>query len=341
MDIKNAYRKLVKLSDQLEHMSAFLGENTKVMRNAKEKARQINSDERQHLERLAEQVNVATEQMRGRMSKIEPLVVLLEQKCSALRTQLERDQQEHELERTTQNEQIEAKVQSLAEASGASAAVEAELAGRTEQADMFTNQRNEAQSRLTELNERLQEVKERMESNELTIANRSNEIKANELLAAETQRLAGETEIKTASSLEALNAESVELVNQRNQKRALLRHETTELSRVILELEEENVERKKRLNRAEFDVELCKGEERHIRQTFDEKRAIMHEIEKELNELDDIIAGQNCQLEIGEFLESKKLEGNNWKFIKKNAKQTMKKNNLNNLNKVKQLVMMR
>ena len=116
MDTKNAYRKLVKLSDQLEHMSAFLAENTNVMRNAKEKARQINSDERQHLDRLTEQVSAASGQMRERMSVIEPLVVSLEQKCSALRNQLGRDQQEHELERTTQNEQIE--VQSLAETPG-------------------------------------------------------------------------------------------------------------------------------------------------------------------------------------------------------------------------------
>ena len=302
MDTKNAYRKLVKLSDQLEHMSAFLAENTNVMRNAKEKARQINSDERQHLERLTEQVSAASGQMRERMSVIEPLVVSLEQKCSALRNQLGRDQQEHELERTTQNEQIEAKVQSLAEASGASAAVEAELIGRTEHADMFTKQRDEAQTRLNELNERLREVKERMESNEMSIANQRNNIETNQHLAAERQRLAVETETKTALSLETMNAESVEQVNRRNQQRAHLRHECTELSRVILELEEENVERKKRLNRAEFDVELCKGEERHIRQTFDEKQAIMNEIEKELDELDDIIAGQNRQLEIGELL---------------------------------------
>ena len=114
MDTKNAYRKLVKLSDQLEHMSAFLAENTNVMRNAKEKARQINSDERQHLERLTEQVSAASGQMRERMSVIEPLVVSLEQ--STLRNQLGRDQQEHELEQTTQNEQIE--VQSLAETPG-------------------------------------------------------------------------------------------------------------------------------------------------------------------------------------------------------------------------------
>ena len=105
MDTKNAYRKLVKLSDQLEHMSAFLAENTNVMRNAKEKARQINSDE---------QVSAASGQMRERMSVIEPLVVSLEQ--STLRNQLGRDQQEHELEQTTQNEQIE--VQSLAETPG-------------------------------------------------------------------------------------------------------------------------------------------------------------------------------------------------------------------------------
>ena len=64
--------------------------------------------------RLTEQVSAASGQMRERMLVIEPLVVSLEQ--STLRNQLGRDQQEHELEQTTQNEQIE--VQSLAETPG-------------------------------------------------------------------------------------------------------------------------------------------------------------------------------------------------------------------------------
>ena len=63
---------------------------------------------------MTEQVSAASGQMRERMSVIEPLVVSLEQ--STLRNQLGRDQQEHELEQTTQNEQIE--VQSLAETPG-------------------------------------------------------------------------------------------------------------------------------------------------------------------------------------------------------------------------------
>ena len=51
---------------------------------------------------------------------------------------------------TTQMEQIEAKVQSLSEASGRSAKVEADLSGREEQLTIFEAQCEAARGQLTE-----------------------------------------------------------------------------------------------------------------------------------------------------------------------------------------------
>ena len=65
----------------------------------------------------------------------------------------------------------------------------------------------------------------------------------------------------------------------------------------------------------------------------------MNEIEKELDELDDIIAGQNRQLEIGTTITTTLVSY--FFILKKNAKQTMKKDNSNNLNMVKPSVMMK
>ena len=93
MDTKNNYRKLIKLSDQLEHMTAFLGENTNVMRNAKEKAGQINRDERKNIEQLIEKLIKMNQALTHRIKELEPKLTLLKQKCVALQESSHRELQ--------------------------------------------------------------------------------------------------------------------------------------------------------------------------------------------------------------------------------------------------------
>ena len=93
METKNNYRKLIKLSDQLEHMTAFLGENTNVMRNAKEKARQINRDERKNTEQLTEKLIKMNVELINRIKELEPKLTLLKQKCVALQESSQRELQ--------------------------------------------------------------------------------------------------------------------------------------------------------------------------------------------------------------------------------------------------------
>lgn len=93
METKNNYRKLIKLSDQLEHMTAFLGENTNVMRNAKEKAGQINRDERKNIEQLTEQLIKMNVELINRIKELEPKLTLLKQKCVALQESSQRELQ--------------------------------------------------------------------------------------------------------------------------------------------------------------------------------------------------------------------------------------------------------
>ena len=93
MDTKNNYRKLIKLSDQLEHMTAFLGENTNVMRNAKEKAGQINRDERKNIEQLTEKLIKMNQALTNRIKELEPKLTLLKQKCLALQESSHRELQ--------------------------------------------------------------------------------------------------------------------------------------------------------------------------------------------------------------------------------------------------------
>ena len=133
MEAKNNYRKLVKLSDQLEHISVFLAENTTVMRNAKEKATKINVEERQNIEKLCEKVAEITSVLRDRTSQIDPKLQKLMRKCTQVEKMARDESQLQDLEKSTQNERIEAKVQSLSEASAKFASVEAELGGRREQ----------------------------------------------------------------------------------------------------------------------------------------------------------------------------------------------------------------
>ena len=78
------------------------------------------------------------------------------------------------------------------------------------------------------------------------------------------------------TSFQELNAETSNILTEKSSLRKVWREKCTNISKEVLTLEEKNVERKKRLNRAEFDVELCRGEERHIRQTFDEKQVFFY-----------------------------------------------------------------
>ena len=103
------------------------------MRNAKEKAKKINVEERQNIEKLCEKVEKITSVLRQRISQIEPKLQKLMQKCAQVEKMARDECQLQDLEKSTQNEQIEAKVQSLSEASAKFASVDAELGGRREQ----------------------------------------------------------------------------------------------------------------------------------------------------------------------------------------------------------------
>ena len=103
------------------------------MRNAKEKAKKINVEERQNIEKLCEKVGTITSVLQNRISQVEPKLQILVQKCSQVEKMARDECQLQDLEKSTQNEQIEAKVQSLSEATAKFASVEAELGGRREQ----------------------------------------------------------------------------------------------------------------------------------------------------------------------------------------------------------------